>query len=113
MPILADVESRSRADLKKVGGRNYWAHVSSEALCAVFFDTDRGDIEIWERGQPRPAMLERGAELAAHNARGFDRFALARLGWGEIEIDTSELARCAGLPGGLDQLATRWQRQGS
>jgi DNA polymerase len=108
MPILADVESRSRADLKKVGGRNYWAHASSEALCAVFFDTDQGDIEIWERGQPRPAMLERGAQLAAHNARGFDRFAAERLGWGEIEIDTSELARAAGLPGGLDQLATRW-----
>jgi DNA polymerase len=108
MPILADVESRSRADLKKVGGRNYWAHASSEALCAVFFDTDQGDIEIWERGQPRPAMLERGAPLAAHNARGFDRFAAERLGWGEIEIDTSELARAAGLPGGLDQLATRW-----
>jgi DNA polymerase len=108
MPILLDFESRSRADLKRIGGRNYWAHPSTEALCCVLYDTDRGDIEVWERGDPRPAMLERGAPLAAHNARGFDRFAAARLGWGEIEIDTSELARAAGLPGALDALATRW-----
>jgi DNA polymerase len=109
MPILLDFESRSRADLKKIGGRNYWAHPSTEALCCVLFDTDRGDIEIWERGEPMPAMLRIDRRpLAAHNARGFDRFAAERLGWGEIEIDTSELARAAGLPGGLDQLATRW-----
>lgn len=116
MPILLDFESRSRADLKKVGGRNYWAHPSTEALCCVLYDTDSGEIEIWERGQQRPAMLERadesGAALAAHNAMGFDRFGAERLGWcwAEFEdwIDTSELARAAGLPGGLDALATRW-----
>jgi DNA polymerase len=114
-PILLDFESRSRADLKKVGGRNYWAHPSTEALCCVLYDTDSGEIEIWERGQPRPALLERadesGAQLAAHNATGFDRFGAERLGWCwdyEEWIDTSELARAAGLPGGLDALATRW-----
>ncbi len=108
MPVLLDFESRSRIDLTVVGGRQYWEHPSTEALCCVLYDTARGDIEIWERGDPRPAMLERGAELGAHNARGFDRFASKRLGWGDIEIDTSELARAAGLPGALDALATRW-----
>ncbi len=111
MPILLDFESRSRADLKKVGGRNYWEHPSTEALCCVLYDTDSGEIEVWERGQPKPAMLGgawRGVQLGAHNAQGFDRFACARLGWPDIEIDTSELARAAGLPGALDALATRW-----
>jgi len=109
MPILLDFESRSRADLKKVGGRNYWAHPSTEALCCVLYDTDSGEIEIWERGDPKPLLAARGApQLGAHNAMGFDRFGAERLGWGAIEIDTSELARAAGLPGGLDQLATRW-----
>lgn len=115
MPILLDFESRSRADLKKIGGRNYWAHPSTEALCCVLYDTDSGEIEIWERGQPRPQLIDvaadRGDLLGAHNAMGFDRFGAVRLGWvgsSEEWIDTSELARAAGLPGGLDALATRW-----
>ena len=49
MTTIVDFESRSRADLKKVGGRNYWAHPSTEALCAVLYDTDRGDVEVWEQ----------------------------------------------------------------
>jgi DNA polymerase len=81
-------------------------------LCAVLFDTDTGEIEIWERGDPKPLMVARGApQLGAHNATGFDRFGAERLGWSELGhdwIDTSELARAAGLPGGLDALATRW-----
>lgn len=111
MPVLLDLESRSRADLKKVGGRNYWAHASTEALCAVLYDTESGEIEVWERGQPRPAMIREGVQLGAHNATGFDRFGCERLGWSRPDhdwIDTSELARAAGLPGALDALATRW-----
>jgi DNA polymerase len=111
MPILLDFESRSRADLTVVGGREYWQHPSTEALCCVLWDTDRGELEVWERGQPKPALLRGGAELGAHNAMGFDRFAAERLGWtkpGAPWIDTSELARAAGLPGALDALATRW-----
>jgi DNA polymerase len=113
MPILLDEESLSRADLKKVGGRNYWEHPSTEMLCCVCYDTDSGEIEVWERGQPRPKMICNGAELGAHNMNGFDRFGLVRKGWrglneGPPLIDTSELARAAGLPGALDALATRW-----
>ena len=107
MPVLLDFESVSRADLRVVGGRNYWAHPSTAALCCVLWDTEAGDLEIWEPGDPRPKLIDRGA-LGAHNGRGFDRFGCLRLGWPDIEIDTSELARAAGLPGSLDALGTRW-----
>jgi DNA polymerase len=106
MPTLLDFESRSRCDLKRRGGRNYWAHASTEALCCVYYDTDRDAVGVWTPGDPPP--FPPGTVLGAHNARGFDRFACERLGWPGIEIDTSELARRAGLPGALDALAVRW-----
>ena len=106
-PVLLDFESVSRADLTVVGGRNYFEHPSTRPLCCVLWDTEAGDLEIWEPGDPRPKLIDRGP-LGAHNGRGFDRFACARLGWPDIPIDTSELARVAGLPGGLDALGTRW-----
>lgn len=109
MPILLDFESRSRADLKKIGGRNYWEHETSEALCAVGYDTDTGEVDVWTPGEPVPWDLSK--PLAAHNAMGFDRFAAHRA-WGvpldAPWIDTAELARRAGLPGALDALGTRW-----
>ena len=110
MPVLLDFESRSRADLKRVGGRNYWAHASTEAICAVLYDTDTRAIALWTQGDPCPVTPD--TVLAAHNARGFDRFAAQRY-WGlDVEIDTSELARRAGLPGSLDALALRWLGRG-
>jgi DNA polymerase len=115
MPILADTEARSRVDLKKVGGRLYWQHPSTECLCAVFYDTDSGEIEVWERGDPRPRMTQGDQPFGAHNMMGFDRFGFHRMGWSTPErdervplVDTSELARAAGLPGALDALAHRW-----
>lgn len=107
--ILADVEARSRADLKKVGGRRYWEHASSEVLCVAFCNADTGERGLWRPGLPCP--LPRYYVLAAHNIMGFDRFAFERLGWSKPDhpyIDTSELARRAGLPGKLDALGTRW-----
>jgi DNA polymerase len=112
VPVLLDVESRSRADLKRIGGRNYWEHESTEPLCVVGYDTDSGDLDVWTPGQPWP-WLDSRAIVAAHNAMGFDRFALARICHVPVEhfadmIDTAELARRAGLPGALDALGTRW-----
>ncbi len=110
MPILLDVESRSRADLTVVGGRNYWEHESTRALCVVLHDTRDGERMAWTPGD-EPPVLE-GRDLGAHNWSGFDRFAMARLGWRGLDymdgIDTSEAARMAGLPGALDALAKRW-----
>lgn len=105
-PVLIDFESRSRADLKAVGGRRYWEHASSEALCVVWYDTRDGSVGVWTPGQPWPHV---GRVLAAHNAAGFDRFAAERYAFGAADwIDTSQLARKAGLPGALDALGERW-----
>lgn len=111
MPKLFDVESRSRCDLKKHGSRRYWADPSTEVLCIAWFDTDTEEPGYWVPGMPCPFGPD--DLLAAHNYRGFDRFALERLGWRSLEdglhdIDTAELARKAGLPGALDALGTRW-----
>lgn len=108
MTITLDFESRSRFDLKKHGGRLYWEHPSTEALCCVLYDTDTGDVGLWTPGDPCPVSPD--DELGAHNAMGFDRFAAQRLGWRTTKpwVDTSELARRAGLPGALDALGTRW-----
>lgn len=111
MTILLDVESRSRADLKAIGGRNYWAHPSSEVLCVAWYDVERAEPGTWVPGEPVPEWAtDKSQTLVAHNAMGFDRFALQRLGWGvgaRLE-DSSELARTCGLPGSLDALGTRW-----
>lgn len=104
MPVLLDVESVSRADLKRVGGRRYWEHPSSRMLCATLYDTDSGELELWLPGDAAPELAKR-PELAAHNGRNFDRFATLRE-WGtDIEIDTSELARKSGMRGALDALS--------
>lgn len=114
MPLLLDFESRSTADLKRIGGRLYWEHGSTEALCCVAFDTDDGALFIWTPGDHEAAtQIARRATAknwAAHNASGFDRFAMARV-FGVTRqdyVDTSELARTAGLPGALDALGSRW-----
>jgi hypothetical protein len=110
MTVLLDFETRSRCDLKAHGGRLYAEHPSTEAICAVLYDTESGDVMSWQLGEPCP--VDPDTELGAHNASGFDRFIAARV-WGPefghaSWIDTSELARRAGLPGALDALGKRW-----
>jgi DNA polymerase len=103
-PVLFDFESRSRSDLKRVGGRNYWAHPSTEALCAAWFDTATGDVGVWRPGEHWP---HHGRMLGAHNMAGFDRFGAVRYGFQDAAapwVDTSELARRAGFPGALEAL---------
>lgn len=108
-PILLDFESRSRADLKTVGGRRYWEHPGTEALVACWHDTRDGSTGMWLPGEDWPHA---GRVLAAHNWTGFDRFGAVRYGFVRPDdlghIDTSELARRAGLPGALDALGKRW-----
>lgn len=113
--LLCDFESRSRADLKRVGGRNYWEHPTSEAIVAVWHDTAKAEWGVWVPGDPRPPALDEGVLPAAHNYSGFDRFAMWRTDWLEPGseqdihgVDTAELARLGGLPGALDALGTLW-----
>lgn len=105
VPVLVDFESRSRCDLKRRGGRAYWADPSSEPIVAVLCNTQTGEAQVWEPGDAAPNL----ALAVAHNASTFDRHAAQASGW-QVEhwLDSSQLARRAGLPGALDALAKRW-----
>lgn len=106
---LLDFESRSRADLSVIGGRLYWQHPSTEAVCCAWYNTETHDVGVWRPGDPCPFPV--GSQLGAHNWSGFDRFGAIRLGWIDehhVGVDTSELARKAGLPGALEALGERY-----
>lgn len=106
---LLDFESRSLADLKKIGGRLYWEHPTTVPIVCVLHRVDTNERITWLPGDPNP--LRDGEQYAAQNATGFDRFGCVALGWRTPEdpwIDTAEYARVAGLPGALDALAQRW-----
>jgi DNA polymerase len=104
--IFVDFETRSRADLKKIGGRLYAEHPTTEELCAcvMLADDESDQIADWFT----PTDFEHGPtflfpaefDAVAHNAIGFDRHVWRRLGWPEPRrwIDTAELARVAGYP---------------
>ena len=84
-----DFETRSAADLKKVGAVRYAMDPTTEVLCAAY-RFDEGPVLLWRRGDPPPADLiaavASGATVTAHNAM----FELAiwtyicgpRMGWG-------------------------------
>ncbi len=100
--LFCDFETRSKADLKTIGGRLYAEHPTTEPLCAVLTN---GDLyEEWTGGDA-PGLIDWAQEAGefdcvAHNAIGFDRHVWRRLGWPEPRrwIDTAELARVAGYP---------------
>ena len=99
--VFGDFESRSRADLKKIGGRNYAEHPTTEPLCCVMLvRTEAGDEWIeWARGDAPPS-LPPVFDLVAHNGVNFDRHLWARLGWPSPRrhIDTMQLAKVGGFP---------------
>lgn len=96
---FVDFETRSRADLKAIGGRRYAEHPSTEVVCAVIRST-HGVIDEWAPGRMLPREFLRFDKLAAHNAINFDRHIWRKLGWPEPGewVDTAELARVAGFP---------------
>jgi DNA polymerase len=111
--IFCDFETRSRADLKKIGGRLYAEHPSTEVLCAVlgacYEPHEPRGYQEWSPltlvgGYPEQSLAETFEpgefDAVAHNAIGFDRHIWRRLGWPEPRqwIDTAELARVAGFP---------------
>jgi DNA polymerase len=105
MPTIVDFESRSRCDLRKRGGRQYWADPTSEALVAVLHDVDTGEVTTWAPGEDPPQL----DVAVGHNGQYFDRFAAERYGWAVDKwLDSAQAARRAGLPGALDALAKRW-----
>jgi DNA polymerase len=105
--VFVDFETRSRADLKKIGGRLYAEHPTTEVLCACVFQpvlerSGFGWLELTGAALAPPWVDAYAGtfDAVAHNAIGFDRHVWRRLGWPEPRrwIDTAELARVAGFP---------------
>jgi DNA polymerase len=110
-PAIIDFETRSAVSLPKLGGRTYAAHPSTEAVCLVACLPDGSWVD-WTAGRPPPPalirVLEEGVPVAANNVLGFDRFIWQQLGWPAPRawVDTSHLARLAGLPAGLENMGS-------
>lgn len=114
MTIIAlhrDYESRSRADLKKVGAHRYAQDASTELLCAVWIaehDDGREEVFTWTLDDPYllpplPVMeaIIAGKRVGGHNAAfeaAIDEYVCGpRLGWPipkPEQLDCT-MARCA------------------
>ena len=118
MPTLFwDNETRSEANLEKVGAWRYARHPTTEVLC-VSFAVDDGDPKIWTPGQPIPWEFHAAAgdlswHLVAHNAqfeRAIEKCVLhPRYGWPLFADSqrrcTMAAALANSLPGSLDKCA--------
>lgn len=115
-----DFETRSAADLRKVGLDVYVAHPSTEVLCAAYaFDEE--PVQIWRplrQGEPAPvellmALEDPEVELHAYNAPFelgvINQVCTLRYGWPAF---SHKRARCVmamsyalGMPGSLENVA--------
>lgn len=108
-PIHVDFETRSKADLKKVGGRVYAAHPTTQVICAVIRCPFCGEETRTDCTAIPYCLFHEEFDACAHNAHGFDKHVWRRLGWPEPRkwYDTAQLARVAGYPkASLDWLGT-------
>ena len=120
MPHLHwDVETRSAANLTKVGARRYAADPSTTVLC-IAYAVDDAEPAIWTPGQPIPAPFIAAAANAdwisvTHNDV-FEREIEAQIlhpkyAWPLIPLArrrcSMALAEANGLPGSLDEAAIR------
>lgn len=123
--VLIDLETQSTADISR-GSRAYLDHPSTRLLCLVAkinelwlawaprsriprdYRPTGGPVQFYD-SEEVPDVLreacERGDTFVAHNAAGFDAYALWRFtGLAPEWYDTLPCARAAGLPGKLDDL---------
>jgi DNA polymerase family A len=118
MPSLHwDVETRSAANLNKVGARRYAADPTTTVLC-IAYAVDDAEPTIWTPGMPVPAEFIEAAtneawRIIAHND-AFEREIEAqilhpRYGWPQIPLArrlcSMALCRANGLPGSLKEAA--------
>jgi DNA polymerase len=136
-PVFIDLETRSACNLKKVGGRLYAQHPTTEIMTVAALLGDRiiawtplldrplPPNELWPDGfnpalpvesfagpdlpPPLVEAITSGRPLCAHNAWGFDSLVWKALRMPEPSrwIDTLPDARASGLPGELDRLGER------
>lgn len=103
-----DFETRSRADVKRVGSWLYSRHVSTQALCLAYMLPGWTEPKLWHRAHPRIGIREneapeelfewiaKGGLVEAHNAM-FERNVWANVmreqhDWPEVP---EELWRCS------------------
>jgi len=127
MTIVLDFETRSEADLTKVGAWSYSEHPSTEIICASWA-VDDGKIDHWVNPDigrvpgvrskfPIDDWAYMGypgqiSHIEAHNAAFevsiWENIGVKRLGWPEIPLDrwrdSMALASYYALPAALDKL---------
>jgi DNA polymerase len=118
MPILhRDYETRSEADLKRVGAHVYAAHATTDVWCCAYA-VDDSDVQLRTPGMPAPPEFIEAANnpdwlVVAHNAR-FERLIeqhvmAPRYGWPIFPLGqqrcTMASALALGLPPGLEKVA--------
>lgn len=111
-----DVETRSAADLRKVGAPAYAEHETTEVVCACYAFDD-GPIKTWRMGEPCPADIRAHAESggvfwawnAAFEMTIWDNVLAPRNGWPPLGVRQWKcamvLAYAAALPGALENAA--------
>jgi DNA polymerase len=111
-----DVETRSQADLKKVGTYRYASNPHTEAQCAALA-LDFEPIHRWVPGQPLPKRfakhIENGGLMVAHGAqfeRAIHRCILTpKHGWPEPKLEqfrcSQSMALALSLPPALENIA--------
>jgi DNA polymerase len=109
-----DFETRSAADLTKVGADVYSQDISTDALCLAYAFNDE-PIEIWLPEMPPPQKLldhvAKGGICRGHNIGAFEMLIWNNVmtfeyDWLELKIeqcqDTMAMAYAMSLPGSLD-----------
>lgn len=111
-----DWETRSVADLREVGLRNYATHATTDIWCAAY-SFDESEPLIWLPGEPCPAAITRhvaaGGVVRAWNAPFemaiWRKIAAPRYGWPSFRVEQFECSMAAayamGLPGALEDAA--------
>lgn len=107
-----DFETRSLADLKVIGAREYARSPDTEVLCLAIARND-GKPHVMVPAANNIPEFESGAIFVAHNASFefyvWNEILTKRYGWPPLPLDwlhcTMAMAYAAGLPGSLDQAA--------
>lgn len=111
--LFLDLETRSELNLRKIDAHTYANHPSTEIMCARWA-IDDGPIQHWDETYPEPLsracplLSDKLTLVCVHNAEFEPKVLRAKAGIDlpiERLLDSAAVARAAGLPGDLDNLA--------